>query len=193
MSNNQKSWQELFKRAIKLHDQGIEGNDQAVKKAHQLLKEVRALAPENNLIEAYYGSTVALLGRDENLDPIERIEYAEEGLSLLDQVVDKSPNDEDIRTLRGYVCLKIPDDIFGRTETAVKDFNYLINAYESNKTSITKKLYDKLLFDLGNAYQTMGKTKKANKTWVKLLNTTSEKKRYEKLLEQEGVQLDELK
>lgn len=191
MSDNT-SWKELFKKAIQYHDQGIEGNDQAVKKAYQLIEKVRAQAPENDLIEAYYGSIVALLGRDEEVDPMDRIEYAEKGLKILDRVVDDSPENEEIRTLRGYVCYKIPEDIFQRTNTAIKDFNYLITNYEKNNSQLSKDFYFQLLFDLGFAYETMGKYDQAKQTWKKLLSHSKQVAKYEKLLRNEGVDIKEL-
>ncbi|RPF53427.1 tetratricopeptide repeat protein [Aquisalibacillus elongatus] len=187
-----KDWKDLFNKAIRLHDQAIEGDDQSVTKAHQLLKDIRVQQPNNSLIEAYYGSTIALLGRNEDLDPIQRIEYAEEGLDILDKIVAQSPDNEDIRTIRGYVCFKIPEDIFGRTETAINDFQYLINEYEKNNIQLKRGFYEKLLLDLGFAYQNIGKNKKALKSWKKLLESSIESEKYQQLLQDEGVDLSQL-
>ncbi len=65
-------WQNDFEEALELHQKGIQGNTEAVKQAYSILKRIRTTVPDNNLVEAYFGSITTLQGRDE-LDPLERI------------------------------------------------------------------------------------------------------------------------
>ncbi|MHB1043899.1 MAG: tetratricopeptide repeat protein [Eubacteriales bacterium] len=184
------SWKNLFDEAVKLHDLGIEGDKEAVKKAYNLLKKVRAMAPQNILVEAYYGCANALLGRDA-IDPMERFKKAMKGLKILDGAVAKEPDNKEIRILRGFVCLRLPEMYFHRTATAVEDFSYLVSLYDNNPGVFAQEFYWQLLFNLGEAKKNLGQDEEAEAVWKKLL-TKSPGNKYRQLLRQEGMQVPEL-
>ncbi|MDK2824330.1 MAG: hypothetical protein PWQ67_1128 [Clostridia bacterium] len=183
--------EKLLKEAIKLHDAGAAGDKDAVVKAHDVLKKLRKLKPENKLIEGYYGSVKTLLGRDA-INPTERFNKALEGLKILDKVIKDNRENIQLRILRANVCYRLPEMYFHRTDTAIEDFNFLISRYEQDNTIITEDFYWQLLYDLGGAYKTLNKTQEAKETWLKLANITTDSK-YAKLLKQEGIQLPKKK
>ncbi|HHW39886.1 MAG TPA: tetratricopeptide repeat protein [Syntrophomonadaceae bacterium] len=181
-----KTGEELFAEAVELHRRGIQGDKEAVAKAYELLVKVKELLPDNNLVEAYYGSTVTLLGRDA-VDPIERFKKAVRGLKILDGAVSRDPENIEVRILRGNVCYRLPETYFHRTATAVEDFSYLVSRYEQDPSLFSQDYYFQLLYDLGAAYKNLGRNQEADSAWQKLLSAAGETK-YRELLSREGVQ-----
>ena len=146
--------------AISLHSEGVNGNKSAVLKAFDLFKSLYEMEPNNTEIAAYYGSATALMGRDEaNLT--KRMKYALSGLKLLDSVVEQSPNSYLVRFLRGNVCYRLPEMYFHRTDTAIKDFKFLINLYEEDNSILTKSEYETILNNLIKACATLNKTEES--------------------------------
>ncbi|WP_248893754.1 hypothetical protein [Bacillus methanolicus] len=70
---------------------GVDGDKKAVKIAYEIFLKLRKTEPDNALIEAYYGSTLALLGRDA-VQPLEKADKAQEGLDSLNQAISMDPN-----------------------------------------------------------------------------------------------------
>ncbi len=178
---------EFFAEAVNLHNLGVDGDKEAVQKAHEMFKEIWSEDPDNHLAEAYLGSTTALLGRDHpNLS--EKFRLAVEGLKLLDSAVSKEPNNTEIRILRGHVCFNLPDMYFHRLTTAVEDFEFLISRYRRNRRVFSRDFYIKTVFDLGSAYKKLGRNEEAEATWMKILSLTRDPK-YLNLLRQEGFHI----
>lgn len=174
----------LLEEAIRLHDKGIAGDKEAVNQAYKLLQELHSAEPYNSLIKGYLGSTTALIGRDA-IDPLLRMSKALEGLKILDGALLASPEDIRLRTLRGYVCYKLPEMYFHRTKTAVEDFSYLVSRYEQDPGAIAQNFYWQLLFDLGMAYKNINNLSAAEEVWSKLLEQSKEAK-FVALLRREG-------
>jgi tetratricopeptide (TPR) repeat protein len=181
----QNGWQDLFSEAVELHKKGVDGDKEAVKKAYDLLENVRNLCSNNSLVEAYYGSTLALQGRD-LVDPLEKIKKAIKGLKILDQVVSKEPDNLEIRILRAFTCSRVPEEFLHRSSVAIEDLTYLLSRYESGRLVFSERLYWDLLYELGSVYKNVGKHQESQKIWQKLYAKTTDKK-YRKLLKQEGI------
>ncbi|MGI6605415.1 MAG: tetratricopeptide repeat protein [bacterium] len=179
---------DLLAEAIELHNLGVNGDKEAVQKCYELLQQIRETNPDNVLAEAYFGSATSLLGRDA-IDPNKRFKLAIQGVKILDQAVSKAPDNIDIRTLRGYVCLRLPELYFHRTATAIEDFTYLVSRYEQDQPFSTE-FYWKILFDLGVAYKQIEQIKEAEATWRKLLSAAPDPK-YFTLVAREGMEVSE--
>ena len=164
---------------------GIDGNKEAAKKAHKMLKEICSNDPENYLAEAYLGSATTLFGRDE-IDPNKRFTLVLRGLKMLDRVVAKQAENIEIRMSRGSVCLNLPEFYFHRLSTAVEDFSYVASRYEADKKIFSQELYWKVLFNLGLAYKKLERSKESESTWQKLWSVTEDFNQYRVLLKQEG-------
>jgi DNA polymerase III gamma/tau subunit len=182
---NDKQWESLLEEAKILHKQGVNGDEDAVKEAYKILKSLRSKTPQNNLIEAYYGSVLSLLGRDAT-DTMERFRLVRTGLKKLDQAVKKDPKNVEIRILRGYVSYNLPEMFFQRTSTAIEDFEYIVSQYKNDDSTITQGFYWQLLYDLGVAYKRFEQYQDAKTTWLKLLQQKPDQK-FITLLEQEGI------
>lgn len=176
---------DIFTQAVNLHNSGVDGDKEAVKKAYELFKNICTDNPHNRLAEAYLGSTTALLGRDE-IEPNKRFKLVLDGLKILDRVVSKEPDNIEIRILRGFVCHRLPEMFFHRLGTAVEDFGYVVSRYEKNKKLLSRDFYCKVLFELGFDYKELDRSEEAQSIWKKLLSVTNDPK-YIELLKQEGI------
>ena len=159
--------QKRLNEAIEFHQQAVKGDQEAVDQALQLLGEIRAKLPQNNLVNAYYGSAMTLKGRDA-VDPMIRFQKTLKGLKILDQAVEKEPESIMIRILRANVCSRIPELYFHRTSTAIEDYNYLLARYEQDPTVMPTVSYYQSLYDLGVAYQNIERKDAAEASWEKL-------------------------
>ncbi|HBF39918.1 MAG TPA: hypothetical protein DDW50_21735 [Firmicutes bacterium] len=165
----------LFAKAKELHQLGVDGERNAVKEAFALLERIRRFNPNHPLVNAYYGSTIALLGRDA-IDMQERTEKAEAGLKILDHAVSCDPDNVEIRILRGYVSYRLPNMYFRRTKTATEDFEYLVSRFEQDPDIFPDEFYCQILYDLGTSYRALHQEQNAEDTWKKLLERTSDPK-----------------
>ncbi|WP_051475580.1 hypothetical protein [Bacillus sp. J37] len=180
MAYSKGDWKKDFQEAIQLHQQAIDGDKQAAKKAYEILKKVKLKTVNHALIDAYFGSSSALIARD-HPDLIEKMNLAKRGLKVLDQAVKAEPNNSEIRVLRGNVAFRLPETYFKRTKTAIEDFHFLIKEYENNRNNISKEQYSEFLLNLGSAYKNLGDNQNAENIWGKLLKMNNSK--YKKLIE----------
>lgn len=174
----------LFIEACSLHKLGIEGDKEAVRRSHDMFRQLYDKDPQNHLFEAYLGSVTTLLGRDA-VDPNERTKLALKGLKLLDHAVSAEPENIEIRSLRGNVCLRLPETYFHRTNTAIEDFKYLVSRYETGDGLLTEEYYWQVLYDLGCAYKELNQLQDSRTVWEKLLAATTDPK-YRKLVQSGG-------
>lgn len=150
-----------FEEAKTLHNNGVNGDKKAVIKANKMLLKLHEAEPDNALIEAYYGSTLVLLGRDA-LKILERADKAEEGLDALNRAVSLDSNHKEIRLLRGNICLRLPESFFHCSETAIEDFTFLLERYKENSSYLTQKQAREVLRNLSTAYKNAGKPDKVD-------------------------------
>lgn len=179
------SSESLYAHALNLHRLGVDGNAEAVKECVAEFKKLRSLLPDNNLVEAYFGSATSLLGRDE-VNPMERMKKANKGLKILDRTVAREPDNIEIRNLRFNVCYRLPEPIFQRGATVVEDLSYLAERYENDSEVFSQDYYWHILYTLGIAYKTINQNQEAESTWRKLLASEPDDK-YIKLLKKEGL------
>ncbi len=149
-----------LQEAIVLHDKGVAGDKSAVQKAYDILEKQYEVQRDNERVRAYFGSTKALMGRDEE-HPSKRIQYVLSGLKLLDQVVEESPELIEVRLLRGNICGSLPEMYFNRTETAIEDFRYLIERYNENENTLTAEQYESVLKNIIEAFETLNRREEA--------------------------------
>lgn len=167
--------EQFLEEAVKLHDAGVEGNKEAVQKAHALLQKLYRLDQHDPIVAAYYGSVTALLGRDA-IDPLERVEKVMKGLKLLDGVVANHPANLTVRLLRAYLSYNLPEEFFHRTKVAIEDFQVLKTAYEADNSLLPQKTYWQILYDLGAACRRIGNNEAAQEVWRELLNISTDPK-----------------
>ncbi|AJY73846.1 hypothetical protein [Paenibacillus beijingensis] len=156
-----KDRKQRFEQAVKLHQRGVNGEKKAAADAYKLLAELRAAEPSNARLEAYYGSTLTLMARDA-LQPLEKADKAQQGLNALDRAVSMDPDRIEIRLIRANVCLRLPEDFFHRSKTAIEDFSFLLARYETNPGLFSKEQLIQILNNLGASYRNAGKPNEAN-------------------------------
>ncbi len=149
-----------FEEAKSLHHQGVEGDKKAVIQANEILTKLREAAPGHALIEAYYGSTLVLLGRDavKILDKVDRVE---EGLEALDRAVSLDSEHKEIRWLRGNICLRLPESFFQCSATAIEDFTFLLERSRHDPGYLTDAQVCEVRQFLDTAYRNAGQPEQA--------------------------------
>ncbi|QGQ94907.1 hypothetical protein EHS13_08460 [Paenibacillus psychroresistens] len=173
--SDQRVHMKQFEVAKILHNNGVAGDKKAVVKANEMLLKLRESEPDNALIEAYYGSTLVLLGRDA-VKILERADKAEEGLDALNRAVTLDSNHKAIRLLRGNICLRLPESFFHCSEMAIEDFTFLLDRYKENSSYLTQKQVREVLRNLSAAYQNAGKPDNAAEVLQRLDQLERKKK-----------------
>lgn len=157
---NDKKYKKQDEEVKKLLLKGVDGDKRAVKKAYEMLVLLREAEPNNALYQAYYGSCMALLARDA-VKTLDKADKAQEALDSLDRAVALDPNDTQIRLLRGTVCLRLPENYFHCSKTAIEDFTFVLERYKEDKDAFSKSQAAEIVRNLSTAYQNAGKPTEA--------------------------------
>ncbi|MFM9281226.1 hypothetical protein [Paenibacillus jiagnxiensis] len=180
--NEPHSFEQRFAKAVELHNEAVRGNTDAVWKAHHEFESLRTDHPGHPLADAFHGSVMSLIARDES-NPLTRFQWANRSLKLLDESVASAPTESRIRKLRGNIAFRLPEEIFHRTETVIEDYLFLINEELCNPGSLSLETYNKLIYELGEAYHRVDRLQEAKMCWSKLLKQTEDPE-YHRLVEQ---------
>jgi hypothetical protein len=113
----------LFENAKRRYYDAIEGKPGALGESRDLLTRLHSKNATDPLIMAYLGSA-RLLEAARALAPWRKGKLAKEGLRMLDEAVDKSPEHLEIRFLRAVSTSHLPD-FFKRWEQSRSDFAWL--------------------------------------------------------------------
>jgi len=154
------SFEQVMAKGIEFHELAVQGNPGAAQEALKWLDQARQMDPDDPKAQAYYGSALALVGRD-SIDPLERFAKVLQGLKILDRTAAAYGESVPVRILRAYVNYRLPEEYFHRTQTAIEDFCFLIDRYEEDSTVFSEQFYWQLLSDLATAYRTIGKEDEA--------------------------------
>ena len=179
---------EALAKGIEFHNLAVRGEKTATKLAIGWLERARQLRPESPEAEAYYGSSLALVGRD-SIDPQERFARVLQGIKLLDEVVDAHQEEVTVRIVRAYVNYRLPEVYFHRTQVAINDFSFLIAQYEKDNSVFAQELYWRLLFDLGKAHMNIGNEGAALATWHRLA-ALGPNRTVQRALRAEGIEIE---
>ncbi|GAE93922.1 hypothetical protein JCM21714_3042 [Gracilibacillus boraciitolerans JCM 21714] len=156
-----------FEEGKKLFMKGTNGDKKAVRSAYDIFLKLRNDMSRDALLEAYYGSTLALIGRDA-VQPIEKADKAQEGLDTLNQAVTMEPNQKEIRLLRANVCLRLPESFFHCSQTAIDDFSFLLAQYQADPNYLSKIQVTEIIKNLSTAYQHAGRPHEAKEVLQRL-------------------------
>ena len=122
------------------------------------------IEPDNYYVQAFLGSTYTLLSNELKGKTL-KMEKADKGIKILDQVLKDHPDDYDINILVAFNSMYLPDKLFGRLKIAqaiieklLKDFDQ----YEPQKKA--EVLYLKSLFLFSSA-----KELEAIELWKKIV------------------------
>jgi hypothetical protein len=145
-----KSFAEIMKEAIGEYNAGLAGNPESFVKAHALLGWAREKTEPNALLEVYYASTCIFMS-DKNKNLVDKGKTITKSLEVLDRSVEAEDSIE-TRTIRAYTCLNIPT-YFNRIDTAIKDFTYVKEFYDSNRNAVSDKDYELTVNNLNKAQE----------------------------------------
>jgi tetratricopeptide (TPR) repeat protein len=180
--SNQAVFEQRLAEAVDLHNEGLGGNTDAVWEANSVFEKLRKDFPSQPIAAAFHGSIMSLIARDES-NPMTRFQWANRGLKLLDEAVASAPSDNRIRMLRGSIANRLPEQFFHRTKTVIEDYLFLIDEELRSPGSISKDTYEKLIYELGEAYHRIDRLQEAELCWSKLLKQTADPK-YHHLIKQ---------
>lgn len=177
------SFIERLDEAANLHRAGITGDVNAVQAADRLLEQLRLEYPGSPLADAYHGSAMILTARDKT-KAMEKLKWARRGLKLLDDAAAADPQDAMIRVLRGKAAYNLPEKYFHRTETAIADFNFLLEHDVESSGLLEREEYLELICELGDANYRIGRNQAAAISWSRLAQAAGEHSRYLNLARQ---------
>lgn len=160
---------DLFDEAKSLHNKGVDGDKKAVIQANEMLSKLREALPDHAPIEAYYGSTLVLLGRDA-VKILDKVDKVEEGLAALNRAVSLDSEHKEIRWLRGNICLRLPESFFQCSATAIEDFTFLLDRCRHDSGYLTDAQVREVRQYLGMAYRNAGQPEQAEAVMQRRLN-----------------------
>lgn len=135
---------QLFAEGKRLHDLGVSGNSEAARTSCELLSKVYERHQDVPIIEAWYGSSAALVGKYAS-DSQELFGSAVKGIKHLNHAVESDPQNPRIRYLRAQLFFNLPEAFFHLTSKASEDFAVVIAAYEKDKNALPEEKYLKAL------------------------------------------------
>ncbi len=157
----------LLKLGVLYHNTGLKGDKEAVHKGEEVLKRLIKIDPNNAEAHCWLGSILTLKGRDATF-PIKKIIHVKEGLKEMDRAVSLSPENINLRIVRGKKALGLPD-IFNRIDIAIEDFEFVLSLKERKKIKLPDTLIRELLMDLGEAYKKKGDISEAKERWERVI------------------------
>ncbi len=119
---------DTLEQAKQFHDAGTRGDKDAVVRSVQLLEELVAREPQNQLARVWLGSAYTLRSRDMGLDPA-RLDTLRKGGATMDEAVSAAPNDPAVRIVRAMNSYHLPA-VFGRKKVAREDFLFLLRVID---------------------------------------------------------------
>ena len=157
---------DLLDWGLSLFNQGLKGDRAAAQAAKVCLEKVHQLRPKDPVIEAYYGSALALTGKY-SPNSTDMFQSAVQGLALVNSALRQQPKNPEIRLLRGYLCYNLPDPLFDLTNRVIEDFQwvrewYLTSSHRKREKFLSPNQFVDLLVSLETAYRRLGKDAEAD-------------------------------
>jgi len=152
------------------HDQGADGNKEAVEKGMTYLDKALELDPANGVALAYRGSLWTMRARDAWW-PFTKMSRVDKGIDEMDKAVELAPTNIMVRIVRGINSVQLPS-MFKRLSIAIKDFDYLLNCHEFSYFDI--KLQSTICLWAGIAYKRDNQAMKAKELFQKSVSLAPE-------------------
>ena len=137
--------------AIALHDAARDGDEEAVEPAIEMLTALNRADPENAEVLAYLGSSYALVARY-GKGVFARMSNGRKGLKLLDQALERAPDNFTVRMVRAWVYGAMPT-FLGYADDAIEEMLALHSIFSSLDTPSRQMseamvpIYERLLSD----------------------------------------------
>ncbi|MFC4402441.1 hypothetical protein [Gracilibacillus xinjiangensis] len=172
VNTSEKDMDALLEQVHSLHKKAVAGNTNAVQDTHQLLEQLRSNYPNQPILDAYHGSTMLLIARDET-KPLDKLRWAQTGLELLDEAVNADPHNTVIRLIRGKSSFRLPEKHFQRAQTTIEDYTFVMDEERRGNGFLDKQLYWQLMYELGELHYKIDQKQTAIDYWKRLKQETS--------------------
>jgi len=141
--------QERFESALELHQLGVDGDEEAVIAAQEILEELLERNPDDARVKAFLGNLYVLRARDAIF--YRKMKWLRKGESTLDGAVAAAPEDPSVRSVRAVNSYMLPR-IFGRRDLAEEDFGLLISWAQNDPDRFDDDLLRFVYFHAGCFY-----------------------------------------
>ena len=149
MSENPQD-QARFREALEAHQEGVGGDEAAVRRAQDLLEELQRAHPGDARVRAFLGNTYVLRARDAVL--FRKMKWLRQGVDLLDEAVAAAPDDPHVRSVRAVNSYQLPA-LFGRSGIAREDFATLLAWTRDHPERFTPDLLRFVYYHAGQFYE----------------------------------------
>lgn len=158
---------------IAYHELAVKGDKNAVKKAVSYFEKAKSLAKDDYAIKCWYGSALCLVGRDTK-NPLVQYKKVKDGLALMDEAVNKYPDNYEIRLCRAMTTVNLPDSIFKRLKQSIDDFMYLINKDNQKPGYLPEREKRLAYLNAGMGFKTGGALENAIKCWKRVVEINAD-------------------
>lgn len=149
----------LYALADFCHDEGVDGDKQAVLRAEGYLRRLLELDPKHSRALALLGSVYTMKGRDA-FWPTTQIKLVKEGNGYMDQAVAQAPEDIPTRTIRALNNAHMPE-FLGRTQIVREDLAWLWGKIEKGGAPISTSAKQQLALHWGRILKRQRKVDEA--------------------------------
>lgn len=135
-----------YRLGIAYNDLAQRGDEEALEKAINIFEALLAENPHMLKAEAMLGSATVLKAKYVSI--FSKLKYAKQGFKTLDAVVDKAPENADIRLIRAINSSRVPG-FLGRSNIAEEDFNWLLKTVKTNPNAFSSDMKRSIYFYAG--------------------------------------------
>lgn len=159
------SEKELVRRAHDLYMKGTEGDKKAVIQAESALYKILDQNPKCSEARALLGATFTLKARD-TIWVNKKIGFARKGIEMMDLAAEASPDNLQVRWIRGSNNVHMPD-FLKRSTIARQDLELLWKTALESPEKLSLEMSQKSGHLLGMAHFQSGEENLAEETWEK--------------------------
>ncbi|MBK1860057.1 tetratricopeptide repeat protein [Cerasicoccus arenae] len=136
VTQNPKDLELRYALGIAYNEQAMNDDEAALDQAIKIFQDIVKEDPNSVKAKAMLGSCTVM--KAQHVSIFKKLDYVEDGYTILDQVVADKPNDPDLRLIRGVNAARSPG-FLGRSDVAETDFEWLLadlkktdNHYDDN-------------------------------------------------------------
>jgi hypothetical protein len=134
--------QNRFTAGLELHQLAVAGSRPEVRRAREWFEALHKDAPDDPRIQAFYGNLVIMEAREAPL--LTRPRWLKRGLRILDQAVERAPDDPHVRAVRAINHSHLPGFV-GRTSLGREDFAWLFTYFEDAENQARERELHKFI------------------------------------------------
>lgn len=153
----------LFHLGELCHDEGAEGNEEAVRLGEKYFKRLLELDKRHAMARVLYGSVLTMRARD-TFWPLTRISLAKKGIKEMDAAVEIAPQDPAVRLARAVNNFHMPA-FLGRENIVASDFQILWKRVQEDPGSLSTPLRQEIALYQGRLLKKKKAIDQARQVW----------------------------